>query len=69
MGFVQLHPGHVHLTDYLTMVGLSTLGRALLQAVHGFEIQGIQFAGHPAPSMTCREGLTTLPGHGQLVNL
>ena len=26
-------------------------------------------AGHPAPSMTCREGLTALPGHGQLVDL
>ena len=26
-------------------------------------------AGHPAPSITCREGLTTLPGHGQLVDL
>src|SRR5262249_55240286 len=26
-------------------------------------------AGHPAPSITYREGLTTLPGHGQLVNL
>jgi Helix-turn-helix len=25
--------------------------------------------GHPAPSMTCREGLTTLPGHRQLVDL
>ena len=25
--------------------------------------------GHPAPSITCREGLTTLPGHGQLVDL
>jgi hypothetical protein len=31
---------------------------------------GYQFKpGHPAPSMTCREGLTALPGHGQLVNL
>ena len=26
-------------------------------------------AGHPAPSSTCREGLTTLPGHGQRVDL
>ena len=26
-------------------------------------------AGHPAPSITCREGLTTLPWHGQLVAL
>ena len=26
-------------------------------------------AGHPASSSTCREGLTTLPGHGQLINL
>jgi len=26
-------------------------------------------AGHPAPSMTCREGLTTLPGHRQHVDL
>jgi hypothetical protein len=26
-------------------------------------------AGHPAPSITCREGLTTLPWHGQLVDL
>jgi hypothetical protein len=26
-------------------------------------------AGHPAPSITCREGLMTLPGPGQLVNL
>ena len=25
--------------------------------------------GHSAPSMSCREGLTTLPGHGQLVDL
>ena len=25
--------------------------------------------GHPASSITCRDGLTTLPGHGQLVNL
>jgi hypothetical protein len=25
--------------------------------------------GHSAPSITCREGLTTLPGHGQLVDL
>ena len=25
--------------------------------------------GHPAPSMTCREGLTALPGQRQLVNL
>jgi hypothetical protein len=26
-------------------------------------------AGHPAPSITCREGLTTLPWHGQRVDL
>ena len=26
-------------------------------------------AGHHTPSMTCRNGLTTLPGHGQRVNL
>lgn len=26
-------------------------------------------AGHPASSSTCREGLTTLPWHGQLVEL
>jgi membrane associated rhomboid family serine protease len=26
-------------------------------------------AGHAAPSMTCREGLTTLPGHGQFADL
>jgi hypothetical protein len=26
-------------------------------------------AGHPAPSMTCRDGLTVLPGHGQLIDL
>jgi hypothetical protein len=26
-------------------------------------------AGHPASSITCREGLTTLPGHGQRVDL
>ena len=25
--------------------------------------------GHPVSSMTCREGLTTLPGHGLLVDL
>ena len=25
--------------------------------------------GHPASSITCREGLTTLPGHGQRVDL
>jgi hypothetical protein len=25
--------------------------------------------GHPAPSITCRDGLTALPGHGQLVDL
>jgi hypothetical protein len=25
--------------------------------------------GHPVSSITCREGLTTLPGHGQLVDL
>ena len=33
-------------------------------------IEGYQFnPGHRALSMTCREGLTTLPGHGQLVDL
>jgi hypothetical protein len=26
-------------------------------------------AGHPGPSMTCRDGLTALPGHGQLIDL
>ena len=25
--------------------------------------------GHPAPSSTCRDGLTALPGPGQLVDL
>src|SRR5262252_917429 len=45
MGFVQLPPGHVHLTDNLTMVGLSTLGRDLLQAVHGFEIHRTNISG------------------------
>ena len=45
MGCVQLHPGHVHLTDYLTRVALSTLGRDLLQAVHGFEIHGTHISG------------------------
>src|SRR5919199_4085147 len=32
MGFIQLHPGHVHPTDNLTMVELGTLSRDLLQA-------------------------------------
>jgi tellurite resistance protein TerC len=32
--------------------------------------QGYRFKpGHPAASMTCREGLTALPGHRQLVDL
>jgi hypothetical protein len=26
-------------------------------------------AGHPGPSITCRDGLTALPGHGQLIDL
>lgn len=26
-------------------------------------------AGHPGPSMTCRDGLTALPGHGQRIDL
>ena len=26
-------------------------------------------AGHSAPSITCREGLTTLPGHRQLLDV
>ena len=35
-----------------------------------FEELGYPFnAGHAAPSMTCREGLTTLPGHGQCADL
>jgi hypothetical protein len=38
MGFIQLHPGHVHPTHNLAMVGLGTLGCNLLQAVHGVEI-------------------------------
>ena len=34
------------------------------------EEYGLQFKpGHAALSMTCRDGLTTTPGHGQLVNL
>lgn len=45
MGFIQLHPGHVHLTDNLTMVGFGTLGRDLLQAVHGFEIHRTNVSG------------------------
>src|SRR5262245_36681459 len=38
MGFIQLHPGHVHPTHNLAMVGLGTLGCNLLQALHGVEI-------------------------------
>ena len=35
-----------------------------------FGMSGYQFKpGHAALSMTCREDLTALPGHGQLVNL
>ena len=45
MGFIHLHPGHVHPTDNLAMVGLGTLGCHLLQAVHGFEIHRTNVSG------------------------
>jgi Homeodomain-like domain len=38
--------------------------------LHAFHQRGYPLSpGHPVSSMTCREGLTTLPGHGQLVDL
>jgi 3-oxoacyl-[acyl-carrier-protein] synthase I len=43
--------------------GLSALATATEQIGHPFN------AGRPAPSITCCEGLTTLPGHGQRVDL
>jgi len=48
-------------------VSVRTIYRAIksgkLKAGHPFN------AGHPASSMTCREGLMTLPWQGQLVDL
>jgi hypothetical protein len=40
-------------------------GDAVHEAMEGHPFK----PGHPDPSMTCREGLTTLPGSGQLINL
>ena len=60
MGCVQLHPWHVHLTDYLTIAALSTLGLDLLQAVHGFDIH-VTFSGQAARRRLF--GLRAPPGH------
>ena len=47
----------------------NTAGMRLYER-QGFTTVGHPFnAGHPAPSSTCREGLTTLPGHGQRIDM
>jgi hypothetical protein len=45
MGFVQLHTRDVHRTDHLAMVGLSTLGSGVLQAMHRFKIHRTNVGG------------------------
>src|SRR5262249_7232448 len=79
--FARSEP-RAHFFDY--MVGqCSKLERKSIEPmalhVEGGTIRGLQRfisdvghpfnAGHPASSMTCREGLTMLPWHGQRVDL
>jgi hypothetical protein len=58
MGFVQLDAGHIHLAHHLAMVGLSAMGRDVLQAMHRFEIHGTN-VGSPlitdAPPLTLHQ--------------
>jgi len=64
-------------TSKMTAKGQITIPKALRKrldlhpgdAVEIIEVGDPLSPGHSAPSMTCREGLTTLPGHGQLVDL
>ena len=45
MRLVQLHTGHVDVPDSLLVMGLSTLGRHSLEAIHGLEIDGTDVGG------------------------
>jgi hypothetical protein len=49
---------------------LTTVRALGMHALEGRITPGHRFKpGHPAPSMTCRYGLTALPGQGQRVDL
>jgi len=63
----------ISLVPLAGVIGLGTEQRALRSGpVLGAPVCDLEHpfnAGHPAPSMTCRESLTTLPWHRQLVDL
>jgi hypothetical protein len=65
MGFIQLDAGHVHRTDHLAMVGLSALGRDVLQAMHRLEINRTNVGGAlitDAPLLTYHQSYDRLFG-------
>src|SRR4029450_54271 len=67
MRLIQLHPWDIHVPDHLLMMGLGTLGRPPLKAIHGLEVDVTDIRGAfvtDAPPLTLQK-----PFHGRFRQL